>query len=133
MAVERMMARLAAACLPALLAAAPAASQAAGPVDIRNDLAQCVQVQPGLRSIENGLVLQQLTLQVDKSIGQCGCKSALAAYRATVTLDGGTQSFTQSGVFPIMKSGTRVLPLASDPQVVGDRAMAMTLSCAPAD
>ncbi|SAI69887.1 Uncharacterized protein conserved in bacteria [Bordetella ansorpii] len=133
MAVEHVMARLAGACLPALLALAPAASQAAGPVDVKNDLAQCVQVRPGLRSVENGLVLQQLTLQVGKSIGQCGCKSALASYRATVKLDGGTQSFTQSGVFPVMKSGTRMLPLASDPQVVGDRAMEVTLSCAPAD
>ncbi|WP_260986118.1 DUF2195 family protein [Bordetella genomosp. 13] len=133
MAVRRAMVRLAAASLPALLALAPAASQAAGPVNIKNALAECVQVAPGVRSAEHNLVLQQLTLQVGKSIGQCGCKSALASYRATVKLDGGTQSFTQSGVFPIMKSGERTLVLASDPQVVGDRAMEVTLSCAPAD
>jgi len=119
--------------LAAALSWAPAA-RAAGPVvEIRNPLAECMQAQPGLRSVERGLVLQDVALQVSRPVGECGCKSALVAYRASVALADGAESVVQSGVFGALRSGTRTLALASDTQVVGERPVTLSLGCAPAD
>lgn len=117
---------LLAACLAPALAAA-------GPLRVENRLAECVRVQPGLRSVEHNVVLQQFDLTVVRPIGDCGCKSALVAYQASIVYEDGARGASQSGVFGAMRSGPRTLPLASDAALLGERPVALGLGCAPAD
>ncbi|WP_459615757.1 DUF2195 family protein [Bordetella sp. 2513F-2] len=105
----------------------------AGPVSVENPLQACVAVQPGLQTQEQGVLLQQVDLQVARPIGECGCKSALMGYTASVVLDGDARSATQSGVVNARRSGARTLPLATDAALVGDRPVVLALSCATPD
>ncbi|MCD0505840.1 DUF2195 family protein [Bordetella petrii] len=115
------------------MAGGAAAAQAAGAVKVENALAQCVAVQPGMRTVTDGQLLLQADLEVKQSIGRCGCKSAIATYTSRVELEGQHRSFLQSGSIAIKQSGSRTLTLASDDQLVGDRTVVLSLGCAAPD
>jgi hypothetical protein len=113
---------------PGSVRAAPAAALA-----IDNPLQACLAVRPGLRTATGGMLLQDISLDVKQPVGACGCTSAVLGYRAEVVLEGGRRSPLQQGRFGATSSGTRTLTLASDTRLVGDRPIALSLHCAPAD
>ncbi|AOB30021.1 hypothetical protein AKI39_03950 [Bordetella sp. H567] len=120
----------AAACV--LLAGTVPAS-AAGTVTVDNRLQACVVIQAGTRTAERGLLLQEITLDVRKPIGECGCKSAVMGYASRVVLEGGARSLLLQGRLNARQSGPRSLPLASDATLVGDRPIALSFECAAPD
>gem|GEM_PF-383324 len=122
-------------CLGVLLAAAltGTAAQAAGPIKVENALAQCVALQPGVRTTAGQQVLTEATLTVKKSIGECGCKSAIATYTSQVEMEGGYRSFLQRGALLVKESGVQPLTLASSAQLLGDRGLVLSLACAGPD
>jgi hypothetical protein len=113
---------------PRSVHAAPAAALA-----VDNALQACLAVRPGLRTATGGMLLQDIALDVKQPVGACGCTSAVLGYRAEVVLEGGQRSPLQQGRFGATSSGTRTLTLASDIRLVGDRPIALSLHCAPAD
>ncbi|GAB3092049.1 DUF2195 family protein [Bordetella muralis] len=118
-----------------LLAAAltGTAAQAAGPIKVENALAQCVALQPGVRTTTGQQVVTEATLTVKKSIGECGCKSAIATYTSQVEMEGGYRSFLQRGALLVKESGVQPLTLASSAQLLGDRGVVLSLACAGPD
>jgi len=122
-------------CLVAVLAATlcGTAAQAAGSIKVENALSQCVELQPGVRTTTDQQVVTQAHLNVKKSIGECGCKSAIATYTSKVEMEGGYQSFLQRGALLIKKSGVQSLTLASSEQLLGDRGVVLSLGCAGPD
>ena len=111
-----------------LIVAAPA--HAAGGVTLENRLQACVAIQPGMRTVEHGVALQGVTLDVRKPIGDCGCQSAIMSYAAHVVLEGGTRSLLQQGRLNAAKSGPRTVVLASDTTLAGNRPVALSFECA---
>jgi hypothetical protein len=134
-------ARAAAATLAALVSLASLASLAprsahaapAAALAVDNALQACLAVRPGLRTATGGILLQDIALDVKQPLGACGCTSAMLDYRTEVVLEGGRSSPLQQGRFGATSSGTRTLTLASDTRLVGDRPIALSLHCAPAD
>lgn len=112
------------------LAFAAAPAHAAGAVTVDNGLQACVAIRPGTRTVEHGMLLQGVTLEVSKPIGECGCKSAIMGYASRVVLDGGARSLLLQGRLNAAKSGARTLPLASDATLAGDRPIALSFECA---
>ncbi|ANN80680.1 hypothetical protein BAU07_21845 [Bordetella flabilis] len=121
--------------MAALVALAPGSAHAApvAPLTLDNPLQACLAIRPGLRTTTGGMLLQDIALDVNKPVGACGCTSAMLDYRAEVVLEGGRRSALQQGRFGATSSGTRTLTLASDTRLVGDRPIALSLHCAPAD
>lgn len=121
-------------CLVVLLATAVCGplAQAAGSIKVENALAQCVELQPGVRSTTAQAVLLQANVNVKKSIGECGCKSAIAQYTSKVEMDG-YRSFLQSGAVALRESGPQTLTLTSSAQLLGDRGVVLSLGCAAPD
>lgn len=122
---------LAAACLGAL--AAPAPAHAAGALTVENPLQECVAARPGLRGVEHGILLQQITLDVRKPIGECGCKSAVMSYVSWIVLDGKHRTPLLQGRIGVRQPGPRTLPLASDATLIGDRALVLSFDCMAPD
>ena len=122
-------------CLAVLLAAALGAPavHAAGAIKIENSLAQCVDLQPGVRTTTAQQEVTQATLNVKQSIAECGCKSAIATYTSQVEMEGGYRSFLQRGALLIKASGVQPLTLASSAQLLGDRDVVLSLGCAAPD
>ena len=105
------------------------AAQAGGLIKVDNALAHCVELRPGVRTTTAQQVMLQVDLNVKKSIGECGCKSAISAYTSEVQMEEGHRSFLQRGALTIQRSGVKTLTLASDEQLVRDRGIVLSLSC----
>lgn len=105
------------------------AAQASGLIEVDNALAQCVELRPGVRTTTAQQVMLEVDLDVKKSIGECGCKSAISTYTSEVQMQAGHRSFLQHGVLAIQHSGVRTLTLASDEQLLGDRGIVLSLGC----
>lgn len=119
---------IAAACALAILAATPA--HAAGAVTVDNSLGACVAIQVGTRTVEQGVPLQAVMLDVKKPIGECGCKSAIMGYASRVALEGGARSVLLQGRVNARRSGAHTLPLASDATLAGERPITLSFECA---
>ncbi|WP_254926217.1 DUF2195 family protein [Bordetella genomosp. 11] len=115
----------------AMLAFGGTPARAAGAVTVENSLRACVAIQPGTRTVEHGVLLQGVALDVRKPIGECGCKSAIASYTSRVVLDNDSRVLLLAGRLNAGKSGQRTLPLASDATLAGDRPIALSFECAP--
>jgi hypothetical protein len=113
--------------------AATAADARSGTLTIENPLQACVQVQAGTRAVDRGVVLQDITLDIRKPIGECGCKSAVLGYASHVVMEGGGRSLLQQGRFGARQSGPRAIALASDPQLIGGRPVVLSLDCMAPD
>ncbi|HTK02728.1 MAG TPA: DUF2195 family protein [Bordetella sp.] len=121
-----------AAAIAGALAIVAAPAHAAGGVTLENRLQACVAIQPDMRTVEHGVALQGVTLDVRKPIGECGCKSAIMSYASQVVLAGGARSPLQQGQLNAAGSGPRTVVLASDTTLVADRPLTLTFECAPA-
>jgi hypothetical protein len=122
---------LAAACLGALAAWTPA--HAAGALTVENPLQECMAARTGLRSVEHGISLQHITLDVKKPIGDCGCKSAVVSYVSWIVLEGAHRTPLLQGRLGVRQSGPRTLPLASDATLIGDRPLVLSFDCMAPD
>ncbi|WP_232467690.1 DUF2195 family protein [Bordetella genomosp. 9] len=111
-------------CLPA---------QAAGSLTVENGLAACMTVQTGARTTAHGTTLLDVTLDIRKPIGECGCTSAIVAYAAYANAEGGARSLLLQGRIGARKSGPISLPLAADATLIGDRPATLSLGCAAPD
>ncbi|MEP7456274.1 DUF2195 family protein [Phyllobacterium sp. SB3] len=115
--------------LSAILCSAAAAAQAGG-VAFQNELAVCVTVKAVKTVTETNVVSVSTSFQLHKSIGDCGCYSALATYKSSVDL-GGVREVLQEGVITIKNDGTKTLVLASEPALIANRKIQVQLTCAP--
>lgn len=70
---------LAAACV-----VAAACSAAHAEVVIENTLQACVTMKPGKTSVQGAGLFLHTDWEVQKSTGECGCKSALVSYRVSM-------------------------------------------------
>ena len=98
-------------------------------VRISNRLAACSTVS--LKSTEtiHNLVLAHARIDLKASIGDCGCKSALANY-ASFADRGKQPQMLQKGVISMMEAGDRTFVLASDPALVKNANVRLTIDCA---
>ncbi|MEP7453993.1 DUF2195 family protein [Phyllobacterium sp. SB3] len=114
--------------LSAMFCSAPAAADT-GSVALQNELAACVMVKAKKTVTETNVVSASASFQLHKSIGECGCYSALATYKSSVDL-GGVREVLQEGVITIKNDGTKTLVLASEPALIANRKIQVQLTCA---
>ncbi|MCX8281505.1 DUF2195 family protein [Phyllobacterium sp. 0TCS1.6C] len=99
-------------------------------VTIDNQLAACVKVDAGKPVVTANLLRVDADFQLNSSIAECGCKSALAAYVSSVE-QGGRQLIVQQGTFGLTAGGRRELVLATDAASFTDGQFTIQLACAP--
>ncbi|ADZ67407.1 MULTISPECIES: DUF2195 family protein [Brucella] len=104
-----------------------------GRIIIRNDLAACVDMRvekpPFEYSNGSNIVAINANFKLRKPIGACGCMSALARYASSVN-ERESRLFLQQGLFNLKKSDTKTLPLATEPALVKDGNIEITVGCA---
>jgi hypothetical protein len=101
----------------------------AGQITFQNELSACLTVKAGKTLATQDIVLAKTTIQLNKPIGECGCKSALASYASSVET-GGVQETLQDGLIGLMSGGSKTLVVATQPALVGDKNVTVRLSCA---
>ncbi|MFB8343749.1 DUF2195 family protein [Brucella cytisi] len=114
--------------LSALLCGAAAANDAGG-IAFENKLRACVAIKAAKTVVEANVVSARTQFQLNKSIGTCGCFSARATYTSSVDIEGG-RDILQQGVIVIRQDDTKILVLASDASLVGNRKVHVQLACA---
>ncbi|WP_440884985.1 DUF2195 family protein [Vibrio campbellii] len=122
--VELMLARICIllfCCLPFLSFAQQTASSF---VDFENTLPNCVSIDTSDTYDRNNLTLVDMKLTLEKNIGSCGCKSAIAS----ITLENmpsGSSSFD----FALIKSRIISVPLLLDNTLKNVSSIRGTLAC----
>ncbi|MHA2733692.1 DUF2195 family protein [Vibrio campbellii] len=122
--VELMLARICIllfCCLPFLSFAQQTASSF---VDFKNTLSNCVSIDTSDTYDRNNLTLVDMKLTLEKNIGSCGCKSAIAS----ITLENmpsGSSSFD----FALIKSRIISVPLLLDNTLKNVSSIRGTLAC----
>jgi hypothetical protein len=101
----------------------------ANETSIRNDLKSCVDLQPGQTEQVGNLVVLNAKITVNKSIADCGCKSALVSYRSYTKQEWGN-SLLQSGVFGLLESSETKFVLASEKKLLSSGPTVLEISCA---
>ncbi|APX05963.1 DUF2195 family protein [Vibrio campbellii] len=108
-------------CLPFLSFAQQTASSF---VDFKNTLSNCVSIDTSDTYDRNNLTLVDMKLTLEKNIGSCGCKSAIAS----ITLENmpsGSSSFD----FALIKSRIISVPLLLDNTLKNVSSIRGTLAC----
>lgn len=113
--------------LTILLAGAVFAAHA-DQITFQNDLSACVSITATKTSTESNVVWANTRVQLRKSIGECGCLSALATYTNSVNR-GGVRQVLQEGLIDLGSGGERKLVLATDPALVANKEVRVRLAC----
>ncbi|HHY0457697.1 TPA: DUF2195 family protein [Vibrio parahaemolyticus] len=106
---------------PLLFFAQPAAG---GLDDFENILSNCVSIESSEVYNHNNLTLVNMTLTLDKSIGSCGCKSAIASLTFE-SIPFGASTFD----FALNKSRIISVPLVFDNKLNNVRSIKVALAC----
>ena len=97
-------------------------------ITFQNDLSACVSITATKTSTESNVVWANTRVQLRKSIGECGCLSALATYTSSVNR-GGVRQELQEGLTDLGSGGERKLVLATDPALVANKEVRVRLAC----
>jgi hypothetical protein len=97
-------------------------------ITFQNDLSACVSITATKTSTESNVVWANTRVQLRKSIGECGCLSALATYTSSVPR-GGVRQVLQEGLIGLGSGGERKLVLATDPALVANKEVRVRLAC----
>nr|WP_235584511.1 DUF2195 family protein [Massilia sp. MS-15] len=99
-------------------------------ITFANELAACVTIKTITTSTASNMVVASTNIQLRKSIGECGCLSALAVYISSVDR-GGVQQILQEGLIRLDSDGEKNLVLATEPRLLENKAVQVRLVCAP--
>ncbi|HDM8230479.1 TPA: DUF2195 family protein [Vibrio campbellii] len=97
---------------------------ASGLDDFENILSNCVSIESSDVYSHNNLTLVNMRLTLDKSIGSCGCKSAIASLTFE-SIPFGAFTFD----FALIKSRTISVPLVLDNKLNNIRSIKGALAC----
>jgi len=111
------------------ISAGHAASGDAVEIDLQNGLSACVDLMPGQVQRQANIVSFDARFNLHRSIGMCGCMSALVNYTASVDVNGIRQKL-QQGIISLAREGDRALILASDQNLIAGKDVRVELSCA---
>lgn len=114
----------------ALIASASLAYESqADPVIFQNELSGCLTIKMTKMSTDSNIVFANVAIILQKSISECGCKSALATYTSSVSRDGAQQTL-QQGLLGLKSGGDKTLVLATEPALVASKQIKVGLACA---
>lgn len=119
-------------CLVAAAWALAAVPACAREPRIDNALAACVRLQAKPAVLLGNLSYLPLETKTLKPASECGCKSALLHFRATVDVDGAQRELIAGLAMP-PASGTWNVPVSSAPLLARDRELRLHIGCAPPD
>ncbi|EJG0482581.1 DUF2195 family protein [Vibrio alginolyticus] len=108
-------------CLPFLSFAQQTASSF---VDFENTLSNCVSIDTSDTYDRNNLTLVDMKLTLEKNIGSCGCKSAIASITLE-SMPSGSSSFN----FALIKSRIISVPLLLDNTLKNVSSIKGALAC----
>lgn len=117
-----------------LLFLASCASADGGDIpELENHVSACVTLS-GIekRTGQGGLEVLGLRVDITRSLAECGCKSALGTYTVFAKMDG-YRSYIIGGKLVLAQSGTKLLPLSADPDLIRNKPLAISFSCAQPD
>jgi len=107
------------------ISAGHAASGDVVEIDLQNGLSACIDLKP--RQVN--IVSFDARFNLHRSIGMCGCMSALVNFTASVEVNGIRQKL-QQGIISLAREGDRTLILASDQNLIAGKDVRVELSCA---
>lgn len=111
-----------------LIALAAAGAAHADTVKFHNGLSGCAALSVAKTWTQSNLVLAYVDVALRKSIGECGCFSALATYTSSVNR-GGVRQELQKGLVNFMAGGEKTLVLATDPALVAGQEVQVQVAC----
>lgn len=114
--------------ISAALLAGSAFAAHADQITFQNDLSACVSITATKTSTESNVVWANTRVQLRKSIGECGCLSALATYTSSVNR-GSVRQVLQEGLIDLGSGGERKLVLATDPALAANKEVRVRLAC----
>ncbi|WP_374788796.1 DUF2195 family protein [Brucella oryzae] len=97
-------------------------------IDLQHGLSACVDLKPGQVKRQANIVSFDARFILHRSIGMCGCMSALVNYTASVEVNGIRQKL-QQGIISLAGEGDRRLILASDQNLIAGKDVRVELSC----
>lgn len=118
--------------LLALGVAACACADQRPEIELQNALSRCIEIESTKTYVSGQALFVTLAFKTVASTAECGCKSKLSAYTVYAKSDG-YDSFMIEGKVLFQQSGKLELPLSTDTQIVADRPLLLSLSCAQPD
>ena len=101
-------------------------------VTINNHLKTCVDISALEVRAQGDIPTASFDLKKNKSIAECGCKSALGTFTVFVVKED-YKSHLLSGKVALMKSGKKVLPLSAEKNLLKSGKLEIDFSCALPD
>jgi hypothetical protein len=115
-----------------LLSSSSATASDSDNVKIENNLSACISISDVKKNTEEEIPVISFYLHVNKSIAECGCKSALGAYTVLSQL-AGYNSYILGGKVGLSESGHKQVPLSAEHNLVDKKMLVVGFSCAQAD
>ena len=97
-------------------------------ISINNELNSCVPINIIKRTEINNIAIASAQVSLKKPIGDCGCFSALATYTSTVFRNGAEQ-ILQEGLISFIKTAEKDIVLTSEPSLLENQRIILTISC----
>ena len=94
----------------------------------------CVQPELGLRETRDGQLIQHWALRTPRSLGECGCRSAVMSYSTRAATSDGDEVLLQQGIINTLASSTSAITLSADADMakkLAKNSLILSLSCAP--
>jgi hypothetical protein len=101
-------------------------------IDIKNQLSQCSEIRNPKIIAEGSVPILSFDLVLNKSIADCGCKSALGAFSVYAQRDG-AESYLINGKLALGKEGKKFIPVAADNNLISAARLMVSFSCAQPD
>lgn len=98
-------------------------------ISINNELNSCVSINIIKRTEINNIAIASAQASLKKPIGDCGCFSALATYTSAVSRNGAEQ-ILQEGLISFIKTAEKDIVLTSEPSLLKNQKIILTISCA---
>ena len=101
-------------------------------VTINNHLNACAEIGALEVSAQGNIPTVSFDLKINTPIAECGCKSALGTFTVFAVKED-YKSHLLSGKVALMKSGTKVLPLSAEKNLLNSGKLEIDFSCALPD
>lgn len=98
-------------------------------IEIDNLVGECFQIEPVRKFVHTNLVLLDTKLDIIKSTGYCGCKSALLSYNVTYSNSIEVNAPKSLSVFSSLLRGKYSFVLAQDFALNKHRAYVLHVQC----
>lgn len=102
-------------------------------ISISNLIEECFRIKPANELIHNNVIMLDAELSIIKSVGYCGCKSAVLSYYVTTRPVESRHKTKEHGVFSPLRNGTYTFVLERNNTRRENGSYTLNIQCASPD